>query len=144
MEPDLTKLQSTTLRPGFKNNDEYSGSFNISGSFSGTSKIITQSITLPTGTDIADVIFRGRADGGFDFPTDNPRPNSAWFKRGVVYARGDDAGAGYVNTPVDFRVYASISGNQLILTAAAFKTYIANLSLTTETIYYKIIDYSVF
>lgn len=141
---DLTKIQSTSLNPGFMNNDEYLGSFVINGSFSGGSKIITKTITLPTDTDIADIIFKGRSDGGFAFPTNNPRPNGAWFKAGVVYVRGDDAGAGYNNWPVAFRVYASISGDQLTLVAASFKQFIANLTLTAETVSYKIVDYSVF
>ena len=141
---DLTKIQSTSLNQGFKNNDEFSGSFTIDGSFNGGSKIITKTITLPNDTDIADIIFKGRSDGGFAFSTDNPRPNGAWFKAGLVFVRGDDAGAGYSNYPVPFRVYASISGNQLTLMAAAFKQFIANLTLTSETVEYKIVDYSVF
>lgn len=141
---DITKLQSITLLPGFKNNDEADGSFNISGSFSGGSKIITQQIQLPDNTDIADIIFKGRANGGFSIATDDPRDNNGWFKRGRVWVRGDDGGAGYTNHPVPFQVYASISGNTLTLTAASFKTYDANLALTAETVYYKIVDYSVF
>lgn len=144
MEPDLSKLHSTTIKPAFKNNDEFSGSFNISGTFNSTSKLITQVITVPDGTDIADIIFKGKADGGFAFSTGDPRPNDAWFKRGAVWARTDDSGAGYTNYPMPFRINASISGNQLTITAAAFKTFIANLTITSEPVYYKIIDYSVF
>lgn len=143
MDPELDKLQSTTLKPAFKNNDEYTGSFNITGTMSAGSKIITKVIDLPDGTDIADVIFKGRADGGFGVPTGDPRPNGAWFKRGSVWARTDDSPT-YVNYPMPFRINASISGNQLIITAAAFKTFTANLTITSETVYYKIIDYSVF
>ena len=144
MDPDLDKLQSTTLKPAFKNNDEFEGSFVLDGTFNSTSKLITKVITLPDDTDIADIIFRGRADGGFDFSTGDPRPNGAWFKRGSVWARTDDAGAGYTNYPMPFRINASISGNQLTITAAAFKTFVANLTITSELVYYKIIDYSVF
>ena len=143
MEPDLTKLQSTTLKPAFKNNDEFSGSFNLSGTFNSTSKLITKVIDLPDGTDIADIIFKGRANGGFAIPTGDPRDNDAWFKRGSVWARTDDAPS-YVNYPMPFRINASISGNQLTITAAAFKQFVANLTITSETVYYKIIDYSVF
>lgn len=143
-EPDLTKLQSTSLTPGFKNNDEYTGSFVIDGTFNTGSKIITKTITLPSGTDIADIMFQGRANGGFVIPTDDPRPNAAWFKQGRVWARVDDAGAGYTNYPQPFLVYASISGNQLTLYAASFKQFVANLTISPETVNYKIVDYSVF
>lgn len=141
---DLTKLQSTTTVPAFKNNDEFSGSFTIDGSYNSGSKVITKQITLPNGTDIADIIFQGRADGGFVIPTDDPRPNDAWFKRGVVYARVDDAGAGYTNYPMPFLISASISGNTLTISATSFKQFIANLTITPEVVNYKIIDYSVF
>jgi len=143
-DPDLTKLQSTSLNQGFKNNAEYTGSFVLSGSFSDGSKEITQSITLPANVVLADVLFQGRADGGFAIPTDDPRPNAAWFKRGNVWARTDDSGAGYTNYPMPFILGARIEGNQLIISANAFKTFIANLTITSETVYYKVIDYSVF
>lgn len=144
MSLDLTKVQSTTTQPGFKNNDEYEGSFTISGSFNGQSKQVTTTITLPDNVDIADIMFKGRADGGFSISTGEARPNDAWFKRGRVYVRGDDSGAGYTNYPVGFILNASISGNQLTISANAFKTFVANLSLTSETVYYKLVDYSVF
>lgn len=141
---DLTRLQSTTLVPGFKNNDDYQGSFTISGAFPGQGIVLSKQIKLPSGTDIADIIFQGRADGGFAFPTDNPRPNSAWFKRGVVYARVDDPVAGYSNYPQPFDIYASINGDILTIYASSYKQYVANLTITAEVINYKIIDYSVF
>lgn len=144
MEPDLTKLQSTSLNQGFKNNAEYTGSFVLSGSFNSGSKEITTVITLPANVVIADILFKGRADGGFDFSTGDPRPNGAWFKRGLVWARTDDAGAGYTNYPIPFIIGASISGNQFTISANAFKQFIANLTITGETVYYKVIDYSVF
>lgn len=142
--PDLTKLQSTSLVPGFKNNDEFTGSFTIDGTFFSGSKVITKTIELPNGTDIAEVIFQGRADGGFVIPTDDPRPNNAWFKRGVVWVRVDDAGAGYTNYPQPFLISASISGNTLTLKATSIKQFVANLTITAEVVQYKIIDYSVF
>lgn len=144
MEPDITKLQSYSLDPAFKNNDEYDGSFVLSGSFSGDSKIITQDITLPTDSDIVDILFKGRADGGFGASTGDPRPNTSWFKRGAVWARTDDAASGYNNYGMPFYISASISGNILTINASAFKTFIANLTITSETVYYKIVDYSVF
>lgn len=144
MEPDLTKLQSVTLKQGFKNNDEYSGSFTIGGTFYTGSKIFTKQIILPSDTDIADIIFQGRADGGFVIPTNDPRPNNAWFKRGLVYARVDDSSVGYDNYPQPFAIGASISGNVITISATSFKQFVANLDITDEVIQYKVIDYSVF
>lgn len=142
MPVDLTKLQSTTLRQSFKNNGVYTGSFVISGTMTGSSMQITRQITLPANVSIADILFQGRADGGFDFPTGDPRPNSAWFKRGVVNVRAN--GSGYVNYPMPFIIGARIDGNILTLTATTFRQFTGNLTLTAETVNFKVIDYSVF
>jgi len=145
MGVDLTKLQSTTLNQSFKNNGIYTGSFNISGNYTSGSMQITQQIVLPANVVIADIIFQGRADGGFTFPTGDPRPNAAWFKRGRVYARGDSTdGSGYSNWPVDFIIGARINGNILTLTATSFRQYTGNLAITAEPVSFKVIDYSVF
>lgn len=142
MGVDLTKLKSTTLVPGFKNNDEFSGSFAINGSFNSGTRVVTKTITLPDGTDEVDIIFKGRANGGFAIPTDEPRSNSAWFKRGSVFVRAD--GSGYNNFPMRFDISARIKDNILTIQATALKQFEANLSLTSETVQYKLIDYSVF
>ena len=145
MDPELTELQSTTLNPGFKNNDEFSGSFNITGNYTTQSLVITHTVTVPSGTDIADIVFQGRADGGFGISTGDPRPNDAWFKRGRVWARGDSTdGSGYSNHPVDFLLEASISGTTLTIKASSTRQYTGNLAITSETVQYKLIDYSVF
>lgn len=142
MNPDLTKLQSTSLVQSFKNNRIYSGSFTISGTWASGSIQIVHQVTLPANVTIADIIFQGRADGGFAIPTGNPRPNSAWFKRGVVNARVDMSG--FNNQPQPFMIGARIDGNVLTITATAFRTYTGTLTISPEVVQYKVIDYSVF
>lgn len=145
MTVDLTKLKSTSLVPAFKNNDESSGSFTLSGTWasSAPSKILTKTIQLPSGTDIADVMFKGRADGGFSSPTNDPRDNDAWFKRGAVWAATNDGGS-LNNYPTRFLLAASVADDVLTITATANRQYTGTLTITSETVYYKIIDYSVF
>lgn len=145
MPVDLSKLQSTTLNQSFKNNAEYTGSFNISGNYTSSTMQVTRQIVLPANVVIADIVFQGRANGGFAFDTGEARPNAAWFKRGRVYARGDSTdGSGYSNWPVDFIIGALISGNVLTLTAISSRQYTGNLAITAEPVQYKVIDYSVF
>lgn len=139
---DLTKLQSTTQNQAFKNNDEFSGSFVIGGSFNTQTIQFAATINVPTGTDIADIMFQGRADGGFAFASGEPRPNAAWFKRGSVFVRAD--GDGLTNSPTAFLLSARIQGNTLIIIATSYKQFVANLYLTPETVQYKLVDYSVF
>lgn len=142
MAVDLTKLKSTSLAPAFKNNDESAGSFVIGGSFNTISKIVTKTISLPDGTDEVDIMFRGRADGGFSIPTNNPRDNDGWFKRGVVYVRSD--GGGLTNYPMPFNITARVKNNILTIEAVSFKQFVANMTLTDETVHYRVLDYSVF
>ena len=142
MSVDLTKLQMITANQGFKNNNVYTGSFTISGNFNSESINISQYISLPSGVDTFDVIFSGRSNGGFSYDTGNPRPNGAWFKSGVVNVRAD--GDRYSNYPIKFRINSSMSGNTLIISAVSYKDFTANLSLTPETVYYKVIDYSLY
>lgn len=145
MVVDITKLQSTTLQSTFKNNGVYSGSFTINGSYNTGTKQVVATIQLPNNVRDVDIIFQGRADGGFLFPTGDNRPNSAWFKRGRVWARGDSTdGSGYSNYPLDFYIGATISGDTLILTATSFRQFTGNLAITNEVVSYKVIDYSVF
>lgn len=136
------KLQSTTLLQSFKNNEVYSGEFIISGVMPEGAMQVTRVVLLPAHISIADIMFQGRADGGFDQPTGNPRPNEAWFRQGVVNVRA--SGAGYTNTPMPFILGARISDKTLVLTATAWRAFQGELYLTPEIVRYKIVDYSVF
>jgi len=138
---DLTKLQYHTGYNTFKNNAVYTGTYSITGSTSGGTNIRQLDITLARRPDIMDVIFNGATDTVFG--TD-PRPATGWFKKGAVWVRGDNAGAGYTNYPTPWEVYTSLNGLTLTVTLLYSQQFTPALTLTPETLRYKIVDYSVF
>lgn len=138
---DLTKLQYHTGYNTFKNNAVYTGTYSITGSTSGGTNIRQFDITLARRPDIMDVIFNGATDTVFG--TD-PRPATGWFKKGAVWVRGDNAGAGYTNYPTPWEVYTSLNGLTLTVTLLYSQQFTPALTLTPETLSYKIVDYSVF
>lgn len=139
--PDLTKLQYHTGYNTFKNNAVYTGSTSISGSTSGGTNVRTFDVTLARRPDIMDVIFNGATDTVFG---SDPRPADGWFKKGAVWVRGDNGGAGYVNYPTPWLVYTSLNGLVLTITMLYSQTFTPALTLTPTTLSYKIVDYSVF
>jgi len=139
--PDLTKLQYHTGYNTFKNNAVYTGSTSISGSTSGGTNVRTFDVTLARRPDIMDVIFNGATDTVFG---SDPRPAGGWFKKGAVWVRGDNGGAGYVNYPTPWLVYTSLNGLVLTITMLYSQTFTPALTLTPTTLSYKIVDYSVF
>ena len=139
--PDLTKLQYHTGYNTFKNNAVYTGSYSISGSTNGGTNTRTFNISLTRQPDIMDVIFNGATDTVF---SSDPRPAAGWFKKGAVWVRGDNGGAGYVNYPTPWVVYTSLTGLTLTVTLVYSQQFSAALALTPGTLSYKIVDYSVF
>lgn len=139
--PDLTKLQYHTGYNTFKNNAVYTGNTSISGSTSGGTNTRTFDVTLARRPDIMDVIFNGATDTVF---SSDPRPTAGWFKRGAVWVRGDNAGAGYTNYPTPWLVYTSLNGLVLTITMLYSQTFTPALTLTPTPLSYKIVDYSVF
>lgn len=139
---DLTKLQYHTGYNTFKNNAVYTGSTSISGSTNPGSNIRTFDVTLARRPDIMDVVFNGATESaGFGL---DPRPANGWFKRGAVWVRGDNAGAGYNNYPTPWLVYTSLNNLTLTITMFYSQTFTPSLTLTTTPLSYKIVDYSVF
>lgn len=139
--PDLTKLQYHTGYNTFKNNAVYTGSYTISGSTAGGTNVKSFDITLARRPDIMDVIFNGATDTVF---ASDPRPADGWFKKGAVWVRGDNSGAGYVNYPCPFVVYTSLNGLVLTVNMIFSQQFSPALTLTPTPITYKIVDYSVF
>lgn len=139
--PDLTKLQSYSETPSFKNLNEYPGSFVISGTVTAGANLITHIFSLPVQPEISDIVFFGRGDQGFSTPdfTTSPRPSDTWFKQGAIFVRGD--GTGYSNYPVPFVITAQLVGNQLTISALCVIQFTATLTLTPETVLYKVVDY---
>ena len=139
--PDLTKLQYHTGYNTFKNNAVYTGNYSITGSTAGGTNTRSFDVTLARRPDIMDVIFNGATDTVF---SSDPRPADGWFKKGAVWVRGDNAGAGYTNYPTPWVVYTSLSGLTLTVTLVYSQQFTPSLTLTSTPIYYKIVDYSVF
>lgn len=139
--PDLTKLQYHTGYNTFKNNSVYTGSYSITGSTVPGTNTRQFNITLARQPDIMDVIFNGATDTVFG---SDPRPAAGWYKKGAVWVRGDNAGAGYTNYPTPWVVYTSLTGLTLTVTLLYSQQFTPALTLTPETLRYKIVDYSVF
>lgn len=141
MEPDLTKLVSTTIRNAFKNNNVYEGTLNITGTT--VAGLNIQEFTVPLGAtpDLISALFNGPTDT--DYGSD-PRPSTGWFKKGAIWVRGTDVPAGYVDYLFPFKVTMTISGQNAIIRLTSVQQFTATLALTSTPFSYRIIDYSVF
>lgn len=137
---DLTKLAFHSGYNAFKNNNVYTGSFTISGTTAAGTNTVTATVPLDAAPDLTDVIFNGTAGGG----TLTRRPSAGWFKNGLVEVRGDNAGAGYTNYPTPWIITSKIDGSNLVITATYVQTFNDALTLTSTTVSYKLVDYSVF
>lgn len=142
MAVDLTKLAIHSAYPAFKNNNVYTGSFTISGS--ATSGVNTQSTTiaLPSAPDLIDIMFQGDSDTAFEgvYGDTDPRPDGGWFKKGAIWVNGN---AGF-DFPTAWIINYRISGNNVIVSATYTQTFTGTTTLTSETVNYRIVDYSVF
>lgn len=138
---DLTKLILLTKNAAFKNNNEYRGTLAITGTW--VSGLNTRDFVVPLSAipDLVDARFNGPTDTVFG---SDPRPGGAWFKQGYVWVRGDNAGAGYTNYPVPFRITALIQGQYAIIRATSVSQIAPTLTLTATNFSYRILDYSVF
>jgi hypothetical protein len=138
--PDLSKLVSHSGYPAFKNDKEYTGSFNISGSTSGGTNTRTSTVNLDQAPDLCDVILNGRA-----VPAIGPaRTSSGWFKlnnNNSILVNSNGTLTNY-NTP--WTITYRISGSSVIFTATFVQQFTGTQNLTTTPVNYKIIDYSVF
>lgn len=143
---DRSKMQYYTEDNTYKNNAVYTGSFTISGTSVAGTTTKSFGITLARRPDIMDVMFQGASDTHWEgtYGDNDPRPDAGWFKKGAVWVRGDDAGAGYTDYPCPFVLYTALSGLTLTVTAIFSQQFIATLSLTPTVVNYKIVDYSVF
>ena len=138
---DLTKLILISEKSAFKNNAIYEGSVNITGNATAGLNVRNFTIPLSRVPDLLSFMVNGPTDTVFG---SDPRPAGGWFKRGYVWVRGDDAGAGYTNYPVPWSVTVRIQGQNAIIHCDYVQQFIANLALTSTALNYRIIDYSVF
>lgn len=138
---DLTKVMFDSREGAFKNNNVYTGSFVIAGSWVPGYQTVTHTVTLGAVPDMVTVTYQA--------PTDNsganqdPRPNTVWFKDGTAWVRGDNAGAGYTNYGVPYKLHTEINGNTATIVCSSVNQTATTLALTATTVYYRIIDYSV-
>lgn len=138
---DLTKVLFDSRDSAFKNNNVYTGSFVIAGVWPPGYQTQTHAVTLLALPDLIVATYQA--------PTDNsganqdPRPNTVWFKDGTAWVRGDNAGAGYSNFGVPFKLHTEIIGNTATIVGTSVNQTASTLTLTATTVYYRIIDYSV-
>lgn len=136
---DLTKVIFDSRKPAFKNNNIYTGTITLGGSWTPGYNIQTFNVTL---AEIPDMTVNT-----FQAPTDwlgsDPRPDQFWFKDGYAWVRGDNGGAGYTNYPVPFRIYVAILGTTATITCTSVNQTATTLGLTSTVVHYRIIDYSV-
>src|SRR3990167_6567186 len=126
---DITKLAYFSPKDAFKNNRVYTGNFNISGTTSSGTNVITHPVTLDQAPDMVDIVFNG-ADDPLDIDL---RPADGWFKRGAVTALGTDAPT-YVDEPTFWQIYGTINSNTLTITAIYVQTFVASLALTATPV----------
>lgn len=136
---DLSKVIFDSRRPAFMNNNIYTGSFVIAGSWAPGYQAVTHTVTLD---EIPDIVV-----ATYQAPTDwlgtDPRPDTVWFKEGYAWVRGDNSGAGYNNYPIPYQLYTVINGTTATITCSTVNQTATTLTLTPTTVYYRIIDYSV-
>lgn len=138
---DLSKLILLSEKGAFKNNTVYDGTLAITGT--AVAGVNTRSYTVPLSRvpDLLSGIFNGPTDTAFG---SDPRPGSAWFKKGYIWVLGTDSGAGYTNYPTAWSVELTISGQNAIIKLTYIQQFIATLSLNSTNFDYRILDYSVF
>ena len=142
MAVDLTKLAFHSSYPAFKNNTVYTGSFTISGSATSGVNTITTTVALSRTPDIVDILYQGDSDTAFEagFGDVDPRPDAGWFRKGAVWANGN---AGF-DFPMPWTITYEIQGSNVVIKATYVQTFSATTTVTSETVYYRIVDYSIF
>ena len=140
---DLTKLAFHSSYPAFKNNAVYTGSFTISGNYGGGVHTITTTVPLSRIPDIVDIMYRGDSDTAFEpvYGDSDPRPDAGWFRKGAVWANGDDGFGGF---PTPWRISYEIQGINVVIKATYVQIFTDTTTITGETVNYRIVDYSIF
>lgn len=138
---DLSRAQYHTGYNAYKNDNVYTGTYSITGSTNAGTNTRTFQVTLREIPDLLEIAFNAPTDTVF---SSDPRPSNGWFKNGVAWVRGDNAGAGYTNYPTGWIPYTSINGNVLTVTLINVQQFTPSLTLTPTDLLYRITDYSIF
>lgn len=138
MSVDLSKLIFASNVDAFKNNNIYTGSFNLSGTVTAGTSVRSQNIFLNENPDLVSIVFNGPTDtvSGLD-----PRPSDGWFRQGAVWVIGN--GGTVSNYPTMWQLYGSISGLILTITAVYVQTFVDTVTLDVTPVFYRVVDYSV-
>ena len=133
--PDTTKASLYSPYRAFKNNAVYTGTFSITGTTVVGLNTRTFTRVLSTTPDMVDISFNGPTGGS------DPRPAGGWFKQGFIWVATNNAGGG---NPSSWRIYASINGTTLTVTAIYVQAFVTAEALTSTSFSYRVVDYSVF
>lgn len=145
VSPNYLNLAMYSGAGAFKNNNIYTGSFTISGSTTGGTNTQTTIVNLSSNPDIIDIQFNGPANGNTSV---DPRPATAWFKNSDSYSETNrvwvptnNAGGG---NPSGWAVYGTAVGSVLTITAVYVQEFTTSETLTSTSVSYRLVDYSVF
>lgn len=121
----------------YKNDNRYTGSFNITGvTAQGVNQVVFTS-TLDKIPDICDIEFYGPSNAL------DTRPTNTWFREGYIWVFGNNIPAGYTNQPLAWSANAKIVGNVVTITMTYVQTFPDALTLTSTPMQFRLIDYSV-
>lgn len=137
MAIDLTKLILHTGYDAFKNNNVYTNSFVIGGSYNGVTEK-TFNFTLSSAPDIADVQFSAAS---MQYGPERPSPpaNSFIDAGGVLVPASAPISADML-----FLVATELTGTTLTFRCFGVTTTSGSGTLTDTTVSWRLVDYSVF
>lgn len=142
MSVDLTKLILDSDYPGFHNNTKSTGSFAISGSYTAGVNVKTFQFILDVTPDLSDILFNSSSielaatyAGGSAITVSNK-----WVRRGqvIVPASGPSV------TSLGFIVSPELNGTTLTFRCYGVNQTVETGTLTSTTVNWRLVDYSVF
>ena len=147
-EPNLDKLSQYSRKPAFKNNKIYEGSITINQPLNGPITFQNNYVQLDKAPDLLAIQLRGPIDTTSSAPS-NQRPANSWFDPSssdefFTANSYDPIWGGFVPAPIGWLISAEVIGSVLNLQGAMVKQYTDNPSYDPITIFYRIVDYSVF
>lgn len=137
MQVDESQVIFDSRKLAFKNNNIYTGSFNVSGTVVAGLSQRNTTITLDAVPDMTQILFNAPTDSS------DPRPANGWFEEGYVWILGDGSVVG-ANYSTNWAITTSFTGAILTITLTYNQQFNDTLTLHSTPVYYRIVDYSVF
>lgn len=139
-ELDASKFVFHSSFPGFKNNNRFSDSFTIGGSFSPGVNVQTFNFTLSTQPDLSDISFKSSSiELGATYASGSPiTVSNKWVRRGQVIVPATVLGT------LSFVISSELVGNTLTFRCYGVNQTTDSGTLTNTTVDWRLIDYSVF